>query len=126
MRRIGLFSASVLLFLATVAIAQSGNPGGMTSTQFQTGSWADAGSYYFAVRYSGSLVPDVQARVVGRMLEISIGQASNLPGGFLQNQMSQRYLLPMDADPSRMSRYDRPGYVLIMIPRRSMGYPRRW
>lgn len=127
MRGIGFFSASLLLLLFSIATnAQPGSWGGMTTTQFQTGTWADASGYYFAVRYSGDRTPNVQARVVGGMLQIAIGQSSGIPGSFFQNQMSQSYPLPMDADPSRMTRHDQPGFVLFRIPRRQTGYPRRW
>ena len=127
MRRIGFLSAGVLLLLfSTASIAQADNWGGMTNTQFQTGSWADATGYYFAVRYRGNRVPDIQVRIIGRVLEIVIGQASGMPGGFFANRMSQSYPLPMDADPSRMRRQEQPGLVLFRIPRRQVSYPQRW
>lgn len=117
MRRIGFLSAGVLLLLfSTASIAQADN----STTQFQTGSWADATGYYFAVRYRGNKVPDIQVRIVGRVLEIVIGQASGMPGGFFANRMSQSYPLPMDADPTRMRRQEQPGLVLFRIPRRQV------
>ncbi|WP_456405797.1 hypothetical protein [Thiolapillus sp.] len=127
MKRISLLGASALFLLFTAAtIAQPRNSGGMASTQFQTGTWADASAYYVEVRYSGNAAPVVKARVRGRMLEVSVGQAGGIPGAVFQNQMSQRYPLPMDADPSRMSRQDLQGLVLITIPRRQPGNMPRW
>lgn len=116
------FGAIVLfLFSTATAIAQPGNWGGFTASQFQTGVWADDSGYHVGVRYSGNMQPVVHARINGRMLEVSVGQASGMPGALFQNQMSQRYLLPMDADPSRMSQKNLQGLVLITIPRRQPG-----
>ncbi len=127
MQQSSLFGKIVFfLFLSATAIAQPGNWGGTTASQFQMSAWADARGYHVEVRYSGNTQPVVRARIYGRMLEVSVGQASGMPGAFFQNQMSQRYPLPMDADPSRMSRQDLRGLVLITIPRRQFGNTPRW
>jgi hypothetical protein len=128
MKRIGLFGASAMFLLFTVtAMAQPGNRAGMSSSQFQMGSWGDPRGYYFEVRYTGGVAPQVLTRLYDGMLIIGIRQASNTtPGMTFQSQMSQRYPIPRDADLSRMSRQDLPGRILIMIPRRQMGNPSRW
>ena len=128
MKPISVLATSVLflLFITAATIAQPGNRSGMTSTQFQMGSWADPRGYFFEVRYGGNTAPLVQARPHNGMLVISIGQASAAPGFAFQNQMSQRYPLPMDADPSRMRRYDQQGRILIVVPRRQTGSSPRW
>ena len=124
MRRIDVFGVIALFLLFTTAtMAQWGQ---MATTQFQTGTWSDARGYFFEVRYSGHPAPLVQASLHDRMLVISVGQASGAPGVSFQNQMSQRYPLPMDADPSRMVRQELQGRIVIMIPRRQVGYPSRW
>ncbi|HID46018.1 MAG TPA: hypothetical protein EYP34_09715 [Chromatiaceae bacterium] len=127
MQKNGVFGAIVFfLFFTSTAIAQPGNWGGFTASQFQTGLWADGSGYHIGVRYSGNTQPVVHVRINGRMLEVSVGQSSGMPGALFQNQMSQHYPLPMDADPSRMSRKNLPGLVVITIPRRQPGNMPRW
>lgn len=118
--------ALVILLVGAAAQAQPGYWGGLPSGQFQLAPSADADGYYLVVRYSGNTVPEVQTRFHGRALDIRVSQAAGGAGGFFRNRMTRSFQLPPDADPSRMTRSDEAGRIVIVIPRRRESMMPRW
>lgn len=112
-----IFLAFVIVLVGAAAHAQPGYWGGMSRGQFQLMPSADADAYYFAVRYRGDSVPEVQIRLSGRALDIRVSQSAGGAGSFYRNSMSRSFRLPRDADPSRMTRREEPGSIVLVIPR---------
>ena len=127
MSRLSRILVALLVLLACAAAgAQPGYWGGTSGGQFRVAPSADADGYYLVVQYSGTVAPQVETRLHGRSLDIRVSQAGGGAGRFFRNRMTRSFPLPPDADPSRMTRREEPGRIVVALPRRAVPPGPRW
>lgn len=120
-----LTALATMLMIAGQAQAQPWGYSGMSGMQSWVSNWADPDAYYVEIRYQG-VAPQVETRLNGRMLNVSVRQVASGPGSFMTGGSTKHIPMPMDADLSRLWRHEEPGRSMLVIPRQPPPVGPRW